>query len=295
MGIMQTTAGEEKNHHDVVNGESLFEVLSQEKSFSEHMKELEQAGQDNGEEVKPLDETIKEFDEEAVLGVEVCKIMEAKGLPVVDLENVSATPWVFSEALNKGIDANPHGVMVWRRTPDEIAGDQLLVSKDRSAGVRVGKDGEIGSLFRNPETSTVRGILPSMMLSAIGVGGNKGECYGENMMRQYMQLGFVPVAHTRWSEKDLQNGSTWNDEFGHPDMYFFVLPKGLSLEKCASGYGDRPVMSNEDLESLPILGYDGETPEAYAYRDAILDGDEAKAQAILEKFHSDNMDGKFNA
>ena len=258
-----------------------FDILTQEEDFSEHMKQIE--NEQNSDKASPEKKT-EEFNEEAILGAEVCKIMEEKGLPIVDLENVSAMPEVFSKALNDGIDANPHGVMVWRRTPEEIAGDTLLVSKDRSAGVRIGKDGEIGSLFRNLETSTVKGILPSMMLSAIGAGGIKGECYGENMMRQYMQLGFVPVAHTRWSKKDLQNGSTWNEDFGHPDMYFFFLPENLSLEDCAREYGDRPVLSDDDLENLPILGYDGETPEAYAYRDAALKGDLDNARLILENF-----------
>lgn len=228
--------------------------------------------------------TAEEFDEDVILGAEVKRIMREKGLPIVDLEDVSAMPEVFSEALDRGIDSNPHGVMVWRRPPEELAGSTLLLSKDQSAGVKIDKDGEIGSLFRNLETSQVKGILPSMMLSAIGVGGVKGECYGENMMRQYMQLGFVPVAHTRWSEKDLQNGSTWNEEFGKPDMYFFVLQKGLTLDDCIRDYGERPVMSDEEMEDLPILGYDGETPEAYAYRDAVLEGDMVKADAIFRQF-----------
>lgn len=227
----------------------------------------------------------EEVNKDQILDLETKQIMKEKGIPLIELKH--ATPEEYSEALDAGIDNNPHGVMVWRHPAEEIKDDTLLLIPDGSAGARVSQDGEIGSIFKNPALTSERGLLPALTIAAIAEGGTKGECYGEGTMQKYIQLGFIPVARTKWSEKDLQNGSTWNEEFGRPDMYFFIH-NGKSAKEVAEGYGEQKAWTEEELEALPYLGYDGETPEAYAYRDACLAGDQETANSILEKFNTEN-------
>lgn len=229
-------------------------------------------------------QAIDEFIDEQIFDLETKQIMKEKGIPIISLKQ--ATPEEYSKALDAGIDNNPYGVMVWRHPAEELKDDTLLLTQNGSAGARVAPDGEIGSIFKNPALTDEKGLLPSLTLAAISKGGSKGECYGKDTMQKYIQLGFIPVARTKWSEKDLQNGSSWKEEFGYPDMYFFIH-NGKNTKEVARGYGEQRAWTDEELEALPCLGFDGETPEAYAYRDACLDNNYDKAQAILQKFSAE--------
>ena len=190
---------------------------------------------------------------------------------VVDygLNDSSGDSAAYSSALEDGRNSDPkHGWMVTPQSAEDLNGKKLLLSQNGSIGAVVTSDGDIEGVFKNQKTGKP-GALMTLLPQAIEQGGTKLDCYGEGLVHQYTQYGFVPVARVEFNEQYANSG--WDESKGRPYVYV-MMHNGDSAStvvrnKKADAYHR---YTQAELDALPTYGkwdYD----KATAYRDSLLD------------------------
>ena len=173
----------------------------------------------------------------------------------------------FSAALDeaRAADAN-HGWAVTPKSAEELsaAGTRAFVTAEGTAGYAIAKDGDIEAVFANKAKGAPKGVSRSTIPQAIANGGTKLDCYGTGLVRLYSKHGFVPVARVIFNPEYANPG--WDPSKGSPDIYFMMYT-GQSADEAVQNYGNYPVITQADLDALPVMDYDA----AYEYRDSLLE------------------------
>ena len=195
------------------------------------------------------------------IGSPVKDIIQQQGATPVDLRT-AADPSSFYAAISEAKQGNPHGAFVTAHDVSEYGDMKMFLSDDNGVGVSVTKDGDIVSVFKNPNISKSRKAVSSILLTAIDNGGVKLDNYNGELLRMYLAHGFIPVARTAFADEYAP--SDWNYERdGRPDIIFWVH-NGNDIETGARNIGTQEM---PDLNALPLMEYD----EASAYRDGLIE------------------------
>ena len=193
--------------------------------------------------------------------------LNSAGITDNEFRNTSSNPELFSFALESGKNSNPNGVMVDSHTAQELreSGAKTFLSKDNMAGGAVMPDGNITAVFKNANSASKRAGV-DITITAIANGGNKLDCYGNNLLKLYSRLGFEPVAKVKFNTKYAPDG--WNyEKFGMPDIYV-MKHNGKSVSDVVDDYvnGTFRNFSKEEIDALPYMEYDA----ALKYRDSLI-------------------------
>lgn len=138
---------------------------------------------------------------------------------------------------------------------------QLFLDDTKGVGVAVTADGDIVSVFKNPNNSHARGSVSSILLTALNNGGVKLDNFDGKLSDMYNDHGFIPVARTAFVDEYAPDD--WNYERdGRPDIIFW-MHNGESVDQIAATLGTREL---PDLTALPLMEYN----EAAAYRDSLI-------------------------
>lgn len=201
------------------------------------------------------------------------RIITDSGNTVVELEDFTSEPAVFSSALTAAREADArNGWAVSPQDAESLAERNvtLLMSEDGSAGLGVTPGGDIIGVFKNPQSGG-RGALYTLLPTALTNGGTKLDCYGDDLVGLYARFGFIPVARVKFNAEYANPG--WTPEKGEPEIYF-MRHNGASAEQSLTDAiarkkrGDtNPIFPQEYLDALPEMSYE----EAEAYRDALIE------------------------
>lgn len=194
------------------------------------------------------------------IGSPVKDIIRQQGATPVDLRTAS-DPSSFYAAISEAKQNNPHGAFVTAHDVSEYGDMKMFLGDDNGVGVAVTKDGDIVSVFKNPNISKSRKAVSSILLTAIDNGGVKLDNYNGGLSQMYLNHGFIPVARTAFVDEYAP--SDWNYERdGRPDIIFW-MHNGNDVETVARNIGTQEM---PDLKALPLMEYD----EAAAYRDGLI-------------------------
>lgn len=194
------------------------------------------------------------------IGSPVKNIIRQQGATPVDLRTAS-DPSSFYAAISEAKQGNPHGAFVTAHDVSEYGDMKMFLGDDNGVGVAVTKDGDIVSVFKNPNISKSRKAVSSILLTAIDNGGVKLDNYNGGLSQTYLNHGFIPVARTAFVDEYAP--SDWNYERdGRPDIIFW-MHNGNDVETVARNIGTQEM---PDLKALPLMEYD----EAAAYRDGLI-------------------------
>ena len=189
-----------------------------------------------------------------------------KGIEPVELRTDNNDPSSFHAAIGEAKTANPFGAFVTQHEVDEYSVMRTYLSADDGVGVAVTNDGNIVSVFKNPEKNQSKKASTSILFTALENGGKKLDNFNSaDLSDIYLQHGFVPVARIKFNDDYAPDG--WNFERdGRPDILFWVHngdDADTILEKM--GTYEMP-----DLESLPLFEGVNAYDEAAAYRDTLV-------------------------
>lgn len=221
------------------------------------------------------------------------RIQQTSGV-VVDLENRSADSTAFSSALAAARAADgQNGWAVTLKTPEELAGDKIILARNQASGLAVAPDGDIVAVFNNKKAGGPKGATKVLIPTAIANGGKKLDCYGDTLVDIYSKFGFEPVARVAFDPEFANDG--WDASKGTPDIYFMVH-NGDSADTVTRKMGTYKAWTKAELDALPLMDYDS----AAEYRDSILrsreTGNRSAAEgsvgAAPEGFTTSGMEGK---
>ena len=221
------------------------------------------------------------------------RIQQTSGV-VVDLENRSADSTAFSSALAAARAADgQNGWAVTLKTPEELAGDKIILARNQASGLAVTPDGDIVAVFNNKKAGGPKGATKVLIPTAIANGGTKLDCYGKTLVNIYSRFGFEPVARVEFNPEFANDG--WDASKGTPDIYFMVH-NGDSADTVTRKMGTYKAWTKAELDALPLMDYDS----AAEYRDSILrsreTGNRSAAEgsvgAAPEGFTTSGMEGK---
>lgn len=204
------------------------------------------------------------------LSPETQAAIEQSGATPLELRDTTGDPQLFSSALDEAIRKNPHGLMVSPKTVEELSspGTRTFMSADNMAGALVTADGDIEAVFKIPQ-STAKQAATSLIITAVENGGNKLDCYGNDLVKTYNKRGFEAVAKIPFSAEHAPQGWT----YGEKDVYVMKLRDGVTAQDIAGQLGKSEMdggfhmQTDAELANLPVFDdYD----EALAYRDSLI-------------------------
>lgn len=194
------------------------------------------------------------------VGLAVTEALQKRGITPVALAYTNDSDG-FHQAIGRAKQNNMHGAFVTQHEVSEYANDALFLSEDGNTGVAVTPDGDIVSVFKNPNGKAKKAVH-SILLTALENGGVKLDNFDGALSDMYWNHGFIPVARTSFDPEFAP--TDWNyARDGQPDIIFWVHngEDAQTVARRIGEYGDLP-----DLTKLPVMSYD----EAAAYRDNIL-------------------------
>lgn len=194
------------------------------------------------------------------VGLAVTEALQRRGITPVALAYTNDSDG-FHQAIGRAKQNNMHGAFVMQHEVSEYANDALFLSEDGNTGVAVTPDGDIVSVFKNPNGKAKKAVH-SILLTALENGGVKLDNFDGALSDMYWNHGFIPVARTSFDPEFAP--TDWNyARDGQPDIIFWVHngEDAQTVARRIGEYGDLP-----DLTKLPVMSYD----EAAAYRDNIL-------------------------
>lgn len=194
------------------------------------------------------------------VGLAVTEALQRSGITPVALAYTNDSDG-FHQAIGRAKQNNMHGAFVTQHEVSEYASNALFLSEDGNTGVAVTPDGDIVSVFKNPNGKAKKAVH-SILLTALENGGVKLDNFDGALSDMYWNHGFIPVARTSFDPEFAP--TDWNyARDGQPDIIFWVHngEDAQTVARRIGEYGDLP-----DLTKLPVMSYD----KAAAYRDNIL-------------------------
>lgn len=157
----------------------------------------------------------------------------------------------------------------------EVYQDMILfMIGDREAGVAV-HNGNIVAVHKNPQRTQQKDLMKSLATTAIENGGEKLDCYGEHLVKEYMKYGLLPVGRMKFDINvlDEENRKEWLKRgLGEPDVVALLLPPQGKAKPIDLSYSDIK-------EFLP---YFDDYDKMLEFRDALLADAKANGKAYDE-------------
>lgn len=175
--------------------------------------------------------------------------------------------------MNLGIQVTPLTVEDVKKIKDE--GGAIYSTSDNKAGAYIKRDGYMGGLWKNPESSYSRVSKPlqdvrNNLAKKWGMKSGFFDAYATDLERQYVENGWKPVARLKFNPEFAPEG--WNEEgsplVNQPDVVFFVEGEGK--------VGDGKMYDD----------YMG----AYSVAETMAKGEKPKAQALPDPALQENAE-----
>lgn len=159
------------------------------------------------------------------------------------LELTPAGAVAYHEAIAAGAKAHKYGAAVEVKSVKDYKKTRMFITDDGGAGLCVKPDGDIVSVFKNPDITSSKWAGGELMMTALDNGGKKLDCFAINdfLPNYYMQFGFVAAARVKFNRDFAPEG--WDYKLmGEPDIVYMVhngdprtkIEKTMSSEQ---GYG----------------------------------------------------------
>jgi hypothetical protein len=182
-----------------------------------------------------------ETDEKNKIAVEIIDFLEEKVLGyhrLVEQEDIIKTenhgpnlnihyiddPEVFNRAICAAKGYNEHGAFVHTYEAEEYKDMKLFIVNAGAAGIAVKKDGDVVSVFKNPDMAQkddIEKINKELLLTAIDNGGKKLDCFDGFLPELYSKFGFEPGCRIEFNDEFAPEG--WDFERdGRPDIIFMI-------------------------------------------------------------------------
>lgn len=193
--------------------------------------------------------------------------LQQRGIVTVEMHDSSTDSAAFSLALDNARTADTkNGWAVTPKSQEELAVTKTYLAQNGAAGFAISNDGDIEAVFSNKSAGAPRGTLKSMMPQAIAAGGNKLDCYGEQLANLYARYGFIPVARVEFNPEYANPG--WTPEKGTPYIYV-MMHNGDSADTVVQNMGKYREYDINYLNALPTFDKDS-YDNAMAYRDSLM-------------------------
>lgn len=181
-----------------------------------------------------------------------------------EVEDLTSDPATYSQSLGeaitamkeegKGLDLQVSPVSVEDASAIVKDGGKIFMTKDRSAGGYVKRDGYMGGLFKNPK-SPLKKIAKAVQQARVKAGGFFMDAYATELEPMYIKNGFRPVARLKFNEEYAPEG--WDAENSplknKPDVVFFAYdPDG----KYNVGDGEYVESYDQAYEMAKNIGSD---------------------------------------
>lgn len=125
----------------------------------------------------------------------------------------------FKKAIQEAVSKNSHGAFV--EVKDDYGDYECYTNDTRSYGMAIAKDGDIVSVFKNPDFQE-KGVADILIGFAKEKGGKKLDCFDGFLSKLYSKFGFKEKARMAWD--DQYAPSNWNYERdGKPDVVMMEL------------------------------------------------------------------------
>ncbi|MDR0397799.1 MAG: hypothetical protein LBH36_01280 [Candidatus Nomurabacteria bacterium] len=134
-------------------------------------------------------------------------------------------PDAFYTCIKAAHDDNPHGAFLnMDYAPEDYTKMTMFVVNAGAAGIAVKPDGDVVSVFKNPDIArkdSISRINQALMIEALRAGGKKLDCFDGFLPSMYSGVGFVPVCKLKFNDEYSPDG--WNFERdGRPDIVFMA-------------------------------------------------------------------------
>lgn len=156
---------------------------------------------------------------------------------------------VFYERIKEAIKNNPFGSSVEVKSLDDYSSKDIMLflSQSEGSGFAVSNDGNIVSVFKNPQ-SNEKNSMYYIMLTALQNRGNRLDCFAGFLPRAYADFGMVPVARLKWNDEYAPEN--WNYERDKRPDIVFMAHNGDSVDTVVKKYKDYP---EYDLKTVPYV------------------------------------------
>jgi len=131
---------------------------------------------------------------------------------------------VFNRAISAAKEDNDHGAFVHTYTPQEYKDMKLFVVNAGAAGIAVKKDGDIVSVFKNPDMAQkddIEKINKELLLTAIDNGGKKLDCFDGFLPELYSKFGFEPGCRIKFNDEFAPESWDFKRDC-RPDILFMI-------------------------------------------------------------------------
>ena len=126
---------------------------------------------------------------------------------------------VFKTMIQEAVSKNSHGAFV--EVKEDYSEYECYTSETGLYGMAIAKDGDIVSVFKNPD-SQEKGVADILIGFAKEKGGKKLDCFDGFLSKLYSKLGFKEKARMAWD--DQYAPKNWNYERdGRPDVIMMEL------------------------------------------------------------------------
>jgi hypothetical protein len=219
-----------------------------------------------------------------------------------EVEDTTNDPVTYSQSLGdaitamkeegKGLDLQVSPVSVEEASTIVKDGGKIFMTKDRTAGGYVKKDGYMGGLFKNPK-SPLKKVAKAVQQARVKAGGFFMDAYATELEPMYIKNGFRPVARLKFNEEYAPEG--WDAEGSplknKPDVVFFAYdPDG----NYKVGDGDYVESYDQAYEMAKSIGTDLKTSreaavlsEAFGPTNVPLSKQVKRAQKAIAKILPD--------
>ena len=219
---------------------------------------------------------------ESVISKNKGRYVEINQIPNSDAQS-------FHDALENVQKTNPKGLYVSLYSVEEYSDPsiRLFMSEDKSIGFAIKSDGDIVSVFSDSTKARHPKAVYSILMQAIENGGTKLDCYGYDLLKVYMRMGFVPQGKVAYNpEYESAEWTARKDALGEPPVFALYygdssVDETLSmLDERMNEITDESIKEIKDgLREYTDTEVNGET--IYGYDQLMAERDESLARLSM--------------